>query len=181
MQSTDRIVYMLWEKYALSSKKRVHVTLVAKVADFLACRLSASFSDIHIDLSMLRTAALLHDIDSNVQFLPNETHPDAAVRILRQEGLNEVANIVKTHSLYAILDAGIMPKKWEEKVLYLSDKMVKYEIITVDERFALWKNEQLPRESIEKMNLCYPMVKKLETEIFSYIQLDPRLIRSYLE
>lgn len=180
MQTTDSFIFTLWEKYALPSKKRVHVTLVARVADFLAHRLMDTSPDIHIDLSVLRTASLLHDIDSGVQFLPHESHPDAAVRILRVEGLLQEANIVKTHSLYAVLDAGIMPKKWEEKVLYLSDKMVKYEIITVEKRFALWRKEQLPRGAIEKMNLCYPIVKKLEDEIFSRIHTDPRRVAEYL-
>lgn len=180
MQSTDQIIYMLWEKYALPAKKRVHVSLVERVADFLARKLMEATPDIHIDLSLLHKAALLHDIDNGVQFLPHEIHPDAAVRILRWEGLPEVADIVKTHSLYSVLDAGIMPQKWEEKVLYLSDKMVKYEIITVDKRFALWRAEQLPHEAVEKMNRCYPFVKKLEDEIFSRIHVDPGQVASYL-
>lgn len=180
MQITDPYILSLWEKYALSPKKRVHVSQVARVADFLARKLMETTPDIHINLSLLRISALLHDIDSGVQFLPHEIHPDAAVRILRDEGLPEVADIVKTHSLYSVLDAGIMPQKWEEKVLYLSDKMVKYEIITVDKRFALWRDEQLPPIAVEKMNTCYPIVKKLEFEIFSRIRIDPVHVSSYL-
>lgn len=180
MQITDSYILSLWEKYALPAKKRVHVTLVAQVANFLALKLMEASPDIHINLSILRKAALLHDIDNGVQFLPNESHPDAAVRILQEEGLSEIADIVKTHSLYAVLSAGIMPQKWEEKILYVSDKMVKYEIITVDERFALWRNEQLPKETIEKINRCYPIVKELESEIYSRIHMDPHAVASYL-
>lgn len=150
----------LWDTYNLPEQKRIHVALVAKVAMFLASRFQ-------VNEKLLLAAALLHDIDKNIPSLPGERHPDTAVRILTEEGMQEVADIVKTHPLHAILDPAISPKTLEEKILYLSDKMVKYDIVGVDGRFALWRGEKLPLDAINIVNQAYIEVKRLEQEIFS--------------
>lgn len=150
----------LWDKYHLPQKKRMHVELVARVAMKLAKKIS-------VNRPLLLAAALLHDIDKAVEKLPGERHPDAAVRILREEGMEEVADLVKTHPLHSILDPAIAPKTQEEKLLYLADKMVKYDIVGVDRRFALWRDEQLPWEEQAVLDASYPNVKALEQEVFN--------------
>lgn len=178
MIPTEAQAKALWDKYDLPRQKRLHATLVAQVAVLLAerCQLSAVSQTINIRL--LSAAALLHDIDKNVSKLPGEQHPDAAVRILRKEGMDEVAALVATHPLHAILDPLIAPKTWEEKLLYLADKMVKYKIITVDERFRLWNREHLPTDAQRVLDASYPKVKELEREIFALVGLTPEDIRS---
>ncbi len=166
----------LWDKYNLPQQKRRHVELVAEVARFLASKINES-----INLSLLIAGALLHDIDKAAQKLPGERHPDAAVRILKEEGMEEVANLVKTHPLHAICDPSIAPKSWEEKLLYLSDKMVKYDVIDVDKRFALWNDEHLPKESQRQLDLAYPKVKELEQEIFRTIDIRPADVAKLVE
>lgn len=163
----------LWEKYNLPEKKRVHVTWVTKVALFLATSLEASHPDIHINMPLLEASALLHDIDKAVERLPGEKHPDTGVRILRDEGMEEVAEVVKRHSLHAILDPTIIPTSWEERLLYLADKMVKQEVLTVDKRFALWRAEALPPDAMRMLDACYPKVKEWERELLGLIHLAP--------
>jgi hypothetical protein len=141
----------LWEKYRLPDHKRVHVTLVAQVAMFFAKK-------IPVDERLLLAAALLHDIDKAVPRLPGERHPDTAVL---------------THSLHTILNPATTPATWEQKLLYLADKMVKYDIVGVDARFALWNAEHLPPEEQAILNASYPKVKKLEQEVFNLAQLSP--------
>jgi len=87
--------------------------------------------------------------------LLGEQHPDTAVRVLREEEMSEVAEVVRRHPLHAIVDPTIAPRTPEEKILYLADKMVKFEILTVDKRFQLWRDEQLPREAVEMLDACY--------------------------
>ncbi|MBI4066383.1 HDIG domain-containing protein, partial [Candidatus Gottesmanbacteria bacterium] len=87
-------VMQLWDKYDLPEGKRRHVKLVANVARLLATKLK-------INEPLLTAGALLHDIDKNVPKLPGERHPDAGVRILQEEGMGEVASLVKTHPLHA--------------------------------------------------------------------------------
>ncbi len=166
----------LWDKYALPERKRRHVELVARVAGFLAGQLKIKTLNFKINEELLTAAAFLHDIDKNVTKLPEEKHPDAAVRILREEGMGEVAVLVKTHPLHAILDPAIAPKTIEEKLLFLADKMVKQEVIGVDARFALWNDEHLPSQQQKILDAAYPKVKKLEQEMFDLIGIDQKRI-----
>jgi putative nucleotidyltransferase with HDIG domain len=155
----------LWEKYRLPESKRIHARLVAGVAMFFATKFQ-------VDTKLLLAAALLHDIDKVLPGRPGERHPDTAVRILREEGMPEVADLVKTHPLHAILDPEISPKTREEKLLYLADKMVKYDMVGVDRRFALWNEEHLPPEEQKILDRSYPKVKELEQEVFRLAQIS---------
>ena len=176
MIPTEDQAKKVWEKYQLPENKRQHVALVAKVAKFLATQLKIKTSGFIIDEQLLTAAAFLHDIDKNAPKLPGEQHPDTAVRILKEEGMVEVAQLVATHPLHAIFDPSITPKTWEEKILYLADKMVKYEIITVDARFKLWNDEHLPADAQDILDRAYPKVKELEKEIFDLIGIIPRQV-----
>lgn len=172
----------LWDKYNLPPEKRKHVVAVAEVAEFIAQKFEAlrledslrAVSSQQINIQLLLAGALLHDIDKNAEKLPGEKHPDASVRILQEEGMSEVAALVKTHPLHAIIDPSISPKTWEEKILFLADKMCKYEIITVDQRFDLWRAEtDMPQEGKEVIKAAYPLVKALEKNFFSLINTQP--------
>lgn len=176
MIPTEEQAKKLWDKYNLPQQKRRHVELVAKVARFLASKINEP-----IKTSLLLAGALLHDVDKAAKKLPGERHPDAAVRILREEGMGEVAELVKTHPLHAILDPAIAPRSWEEKLLYLSDKMVKFEIITVDERFKLWNAEHLPPGAQAQLDAAYPKVKRLESEVLEFVGLKPEQICNFVE
>lgn len=160
----------VWKTYQLPEKKQQHSLLVAKLALYLASKLTEKKS-ITIHTNVLLAAALLHDIDKNIPPGVGERHPDAGVRILTDIGMPEVARMVKTHPLHAILDPAIAPTTWEEKLLFLADKMTKHEILSVNERFALWKAEQLPQEEATMLEKSYPKVKRLEKEILTGIGL----------
>lgn len=180
MIPTDDQAKALWQKYHLPENKRLHVSLVAEVSVFLARRVM-DITHVHIDVPLLRAAALLHDIDKAAARLPGESHPDTGVRILKEEGMVEVAKLVSTHPLHAILDPRIAPATWEEKLLYLSDKMVKYEIITVDKRFALWNGEHLPVNQQEILHTSYPKVKALEADVFRIIDMMPAKVADLIK
>lgn len=171
MIPTEEQVKALWNTCHLPEKKRLHVTLVARVAVYLAQQIN-EVTNLQINKNLLQAAALLHDIDKAVPKLPGEQHPDTAVRILEEEGMSEVAAVVKTHSLHAILDPKLTPSTWEQKLLYLADKMVKYEIITVDKRFALWQKEDLSPDAVGILDASYPLVKNMEKEIFDLLGVD---------
>src|SRR3989344_9501492 len=162
MIPTENQCKQLWEKYNFPEYKRRHVALVARVARFLANKLTINNSQASINYTLLVAGALLHDIDKNIPKKVGEQHPDTAVRILKEEGMEEVAELVKTHSLHTILDPSISPKTWEEKLLYLADKMCKYEVVGVDGRFALWRAGQLPKKTNDHLVACFPTGEALE-------------------
>ncbi len=161
----------LWKTYDLPERKQTHCLLVAEVALWLAKHIE---QNTHIPLSKdaLYSAGLLHDIDKNIVKCPGETHPDAGVRILQKLGMEEIASLVRSHPLHAILDESISPKTLEEKILYLADKMTKYEVISVDERFRLWRKEELSQHEQAVLDASYPKAKQLEAEICSLLQMD---------
>ncbi len=175
MIPTEEQARKLWDIYNLPDNKRVHVALVATVARVFAQALIKRGKE--VDTALLVASALLHDIDKNVPRLLGERHPETAVRILKEEGMDEVADVIRNHSLHAILDPSTAPKSWEEKVLFLADKMVKYDIVGVDGRFDLWRKENLPAEAVAILNRSYPKVKALEKEMFSVSGIDLSEIR----
>lgn len=165
----------LWKKYNLPSQKCIHVQLVCDVALFLALKLQEKYPDMHINIPLLQAACLLHDIDKAIEKLPGERHPEGAVRVLHDHGYHEVASLVKHHSVHFIASEETAPHSIEEKLLFLSDKMVKYEVITVDKRFDLWlKEEDLPEKEKDMLKTVYPKVKQLEEEIFNSVGIVPQ-------
>lgn len=179
MIPSDDQIQELWNTYKLPDEKRIHCVSVAKICDFLSDKLAEK--GILSNKALLHAAALLHDIDKAVLKRPYERHPDAAVRILKGEGLPDVAALVGTHPLHMILDPKKAPKRIEEKLLFLSDKMAKYNVITVDKRFFLWNQEELPYDQREILKKSYPIVKRLEQEIFSKIGINPLDVSTYIK
>lgn len=175
MVPTEDQAKKLWEKYNLPERKRRHVLLVAAVARALAKRVKSKTSQ-EVHMRLLLAGCLLHDIDKNAPKRPGERHPDAAVRILKEEGMAEVAELVRTHPLHAILDPAIAPRTIEQKLLYLADKMVKDEVIGVDARFKLWNDEHLPAGEQKILDEAYPRVKDVEQEILDLIGIDAKRI-----
>lgn len=163
----------LWDVYTLPPVKRNHSETVARLAAWFARQFTNAQPTQKIHTELLVAAALLHDIDKMIPRNPGEHHPDTGVRILRERGFDEVADLVRTHSLSAILDQTVAPTSIEQKILYLSDKMVKHSIIGVDERFALWRNENIPPQAKAELDAAYPKVKALEKEICASISVDP--------
>lgn len=175
----DVAVKALWDTYHLPPQKRIHCQLVADVSHIFVWAFQKK--GVHVDESLVVAAALLHDVDKNIPRRPGERHPDTAVRILGENGMNEVARIVKTHPLHAILDPAIAPYTIEQKIVYLSDKMVKHEFIGTEERFRLWRAEEMDKETRHTLEAAYPKVKEFENELMERAGLTEDRIRLALE
>jgi len=74
---------------------------------------------------------------------------------------------VDTHPLHKILQTPTCLITWEQKLLFLADKMTKYEVISVAQRFLLWEKETLTPQEREVLQKAYPLVDALEQEIFT--------------
>jgi len=172
MIPTDNQIFSLWDKYHLPEIKRRHVQLVADVSNYFSKRYKEKFGEGSINILLVRAAAILNDIDKAAQILPGEHHPDACVRILINEGMKEVASVVASHPLHAILDPARSPKTPEEMFLFLADKMVKHEIISVDRRFALWKKEKPKSDILQVLTETYQRVKHLEQRVFRLLDIN---------
>lgn len=155
---------LLFDRFQLPTQKRIHVEEVTRLALFFAEKLKEK--GIEINKSLVESSALLHDIDKNIPRKEGERHPDTAVRILKELGMEEVAVVVARHSLHHILSSYTAPQTWEERVVYLADKMTKYEVIGVEHRFKLWYKEHLPPQAVKELDASFPLVKKLEQEVY---------------
>ncbi len=155
---------LLFDRFNLPSQKRIHVEEVTRLALFMADKLVAQ--GIEVNRPLLEASALLHDIDKNIPKKEGERHPETGVRVLRELGYTEVAAVVARHSLYHILNPKTAPQSWEEKLLYLADKMTKYEVIGIKHRFALWFKEGLPPEAEIGLTASLPLVEALEQEVY---------------
>ena len=135
----------LWKTYNLPEHKQRHCLLVAKLALFFASKIKEKI------LAGLREG----------------------YQVTKEIGMDKVANVIRTHPLHAILDDTIAPSAWEEKLLFLADKMTKHETISVDARFALWRAEELSKEEVSILDAAYPKVKELEQFVCTTIGLTP--------
>lgn len=175
MIPTRETISTLWDTYDLPPQKRIHCQLVCDVATVFVSAMQKK--GIQIDEKLVYASALLHDIDKHMTKLPEDRHPDAAVRMLMHEGMQEVADVVRRHPLHAILDQTIHPTTIEQNIVYISDKMVKYAFIGLEERFRLWRAEDMQEEERDILERSYPLVKQLQTEMMTMSGLSEEKIK----
>ncbi|MEE9525691.1 MAG: HDIG domain-containing metalloprotein [Candidatus Woesearchaeota archaeon] len=161
----------LLHKQHIKERKLVHTLLVEKVALFIGKKLVENGEK--VDLEKLSRAALLHDIGKHEARETGKEHSLAGYEMCQKEGIDEeICSLIKKHALETILKDPL--KKWEEKIILYSDKIIKHEIIGVDKRFELWYNDKRfelwYKDHPEEKEVFYkskPMVKALEKEIFN--------------
>jgi putative nucleotidyltransferase with HDIG domain len=158
----EKEIETLWKRYHLPPNKRIHCEAVANVAMTITKHMNAVMP---VNEQLLLAAALLHDIDKNIEKFPGEKHPDAVVRILKKEGMDEVAEVIRTHPLHMICNENTAPKTIEQQLLFLADKMTKRECVGINKRFLMWKKEDYDEESQAILDVAYPKVLKLRDEI----------------
>jgi putative nucleotidyltransferase with HDIG domain len=161
----EKTAKMLWDTYDLPHYKRIHCAMVAKVAQILAQKIQFQslihHSTMHINEQLLYAASLLHDIDKNVEKQKGEHHPDAGVRILKEGGMDDVAEVIRTHPLHTIIYPSAEPKTIEQQILFIADKMTKQTCIGLEARFNLWRQEDMDADSQEILVQSYPKVLAL--------------------
>ena len=161
----EKTVKRMWDKYHLPLDKKIHCEMVRKVVLYIARKINEKNFDYRVNEHLLISSALLHDIDKNIDKLPGECHPDAGVRILKLEGMDEVAEMIRTHPLHMICDSNQAFWTIEQKILFLADKMTKQNIIGLEKRFGLWRSEDDDDASHRILDASYPKVVALRDEI----------------
>lgn len=113
-----------------------HVRGVAAVAYRFALWLQAAGHP--VDPILTHRAALLHDIRKlpAPSDEPNLNHAERGARLLEARGMPDLAEIVRRHRLFSILQSDA-PRTWEEKLVYFCDKLVNGAgLVPVEERLA---------------------------------------------
>ncbi|GEM_PF-309695 len=93
---------------------------------------------INVNRELVAAGALLHDIKK----LAPGNHVIVGYEFVKSLGYPEVALIVKKHGLADLKNDDCVPKTWEEKIVFYSDKRVKNDrVVSADERFEYIKQK----------------------------------------
>lgn len=146
----------LLRKYKLEEKVIKHCMKVEEFAVDLAKKIEKN--GITINVKLVSLSAILHDIGRAKKH--GKEHAEESVKILKKEGLCDIAEVVGKHGVFSVDKLETI----EQKILFYSDKRIDNEkIVSIDERFYLWF-KRYP-ESKEKLQKLKGKVKKLEQEI----------------
>lgn len=174
----------LLDKYGRTSEERykgikAHSIMVAKVAVFLAKRLSDAGEAVIVNL--VERAALLHDIDKVKSIKdPSINHAIEAGKTLKKLGYPEIALIARKHVRQFINDCNT----WEEKLLLYVDSRVNFNAVVSirdKDRALLERYKDSFRDISAEIKLARPTMEKIEKEIFSKIDLKPEDLAKYVK
>ena len=162
--------FKLIEKYHVPKNIVKHSLTVNKVATYLAKQLIAKGEKVNYEL--VDRASLLHDIAKHMK---GDNHEEEGYKILKNEGLKEVALIVRKHSLFSVLSEKDKPVTWEEKIVFYADKRVIEDyIVGLEERMNyLKKRYGKSQEILRKIEESKLLTRKIEKEIFCKIGDSP--------
>lgn len=111
-----------------------HVQAVAAVAYQLAVWLRGA--GVEVDVLLAHRGGLLHDL-AKLAPLTSEgqrDHGERGAQLLEQRGQLELAEIARRHPLHRIDDPQRRPLTWEQKLVYLADKLVEGSTVVSFER-----------------------------------------------
>lgn len=197
----DELVDKYWQNWATPMHVRAHSKKVADLS--LQIGQALMEENILINLDMLNTASLLHDmarlcdfqelerdkfqeeitdekwakwIDLREQF-KGMHHADVACGALADDGYNKTAELVRLHNSLSILEE---PEKFsylEVAILFYADKRVKHdEVVNLAERFRDGRERHGKFDNLKTQTMFEEVEKRtfeLEQQLFSLINLKP--------
>lgn len=109
-----------------------HARGVARVAEEAARIVDAA--GVPVDVELVATAALLHDIDKLETRGDGGEHGLVAAQWLAEMGHEELAPLVASHTVTSLLDEERFPRGWPSVIVSVADRHVAQEFMTIDER-----------------------------------------------
>ena len=148
---------------------RAHSLMVARVARLLAAGLAGS----RLDMDLIVSGALLHDIAKTQCLNSNRNHALEGEEIVLKHGYNELAEIVAEHVVLGRTTPG---KIVEKQVVYYADKRINHDkVVSLDERLAYildrYARNNPARHQAIMVN--FGKCQVLEQEIFSRLDFLP--------
>jgi len=148
-----------------------HVQGVAAAAYQMALWLRKAGESVNPVLA--HRGGLLHDLAKLTARKPGSPpghHGEAAAAILNQRGYPDLGEIARRHLVFCLMDDTSRPLTWEQKIVYLADKLVEGgRIVSLEERMNGFK-EHYPQDG-DRIHVCEPVIYKLEAEICAAMHL----------
>jgi hypothetical protein len=167
----------LLQLYSHESKLLRHDHTVA-LAAYLIARLCAENIQ-NINPILAHRGGLLHDLDKLQTLESYQHHGVVASKYLVHKGYPELARITLCHPTFAILDPDTYPTTWEEKIVYLADKMVEGDhVVGVKKR--LMRLVQRYPQNMDSFERAIPIIQSIEDELLGIIQMDEATLLNFL-
>ncbi|MBN2423100.1 HDIG domain-containing protein [Candidatus Woesearchaeota archaeon] len=155
-----------------------HSLMINKIAVFLAKKLNEK--GINVNIELVDAASLLHDVKKWEEIKNNsKTHHGIEAYNLFKHKYPELANVIKKHMLYEIIDSGL--DSWEEKLVHYADRRVNHDkLVSLKQRFD-YLNKRYPPKDPSKRQKVYELNIKLEKEIFFELDIEPEDLKDLIE
>lgn len=154
------------KRCAVPVKTVIHMNTTADIAYKIGQELARRGEE--LDLDMIYTAALLHDIKRG-----EKEHSLKAHDFLEKLGYQEFSDIILEHM---DLDFELQERAWEKEVLYLADKIVKEnEVVGIYRRFEdVLKNpnSEIREKAQVRFNNALKILNKIEKVIGKPLQFQ---------
>ena len=139
-----------------------HCRAVARKAAEIAGSLKANY---RIDLELVKSAALLHDIART-----EENHDEAGFNYLLKCGYPRVANVVRSHHKLSPEDFEAIT---ENTVVFYADKLIDgTEEVTLEERFSKSREKCLTPEAQVSHKLQYDQARRVRELIRHHVRTN---------
>lgn len=143
----------------------LHCAAVAGVAYFLAEKLREK--GVAVDHLLAHRGGLLHDLDKVTTTNEEGGHGEKAAVILADLGYTALGEIARRHVLYP----GRLPRTWEEKLVFLADKLVEnLEVVGISARLAALR-KRYPQAQ-EEIASCEPFVHALQNQVLLALEMS---------
>lgn len=162
-------VRQLLKEYPPSPGLFRHVQRVALASYFIGQFLL--LRGIRVSPILAHRAGLLHDIDKGVYRDSGIPHAEMGAQILTRRGLVDIAEIVRRHQVFSVINPELAPSTWEQRIVYLADKYIeKDQFVGLDERFTHFRSRY--PDSTSLFNEAYPFAVRLENEVLAALSMS---------
>ncbi len=165
---TEQQALALLQRYGMDSVRLAHSQAVAAFAYELASRIRARHPELSLDPEQVRVAALLHDIGRT---RPGDHEPNS-VAILREEGQDDLAELVMHGTYYEIQklrgidDPRLRAETLANRIVAYSDARVRLKPVTLEERMAeLHRRRGAEVEKVRSVEMAWPRFRDMERSL----------------
>ncbi|MDD9304709.1 MAG: HDIG domain-containing protein [Desulfobacter sp.] len=168
---TEKQCFKIIRKMEMMEHIVDHSVMVSNVAVCLCHSIRGTNCVINIDL--VKSSALLHDITKTRSFDTGEIHSDTGAALMIQMGYPEIGEIIRQH---VMLDptpttAPILP---EEIVNYADKRVLHDQVVSLDKRLAYIKIKYGKKPEFgPKIQEMWENTLALETKLFKKINFSP--------
>ncbi len=186
MPTVSRCMRLL-DKYAPGQNLNKHSQVVAYIA-YLISRLCVE-NGLQINPILAHRGGFLHDLDKLLTLDGKTPHGEVGYDLLCAEGFPILAKIARSHPIFTPLYSIATPSTWEEKIVYIADKMVDIDqIVGIDIRInklmqrypgATILFQQIKPTVMEMENDLLPIIHMRREDLLNYLQRSVALMEQF--